>query len=101
MLDDKLQAANIARGFVSALGSPSHLHERGNRNRSIDDREIAAHECVRLEGTRTQDAKAAIAEIINSAVEFLGRGTRRLARQQTPRMDFQHLRKPLMLASLL
>ena len=86
---------------MSALGSPPHLHERGNRNRSIDHREVAAHERVRLEGTRTKDAKAAVAEIMDAAIEFLWPVTRRLPRQQTPCMHFKHLRETLMLASFL
>jgi hypothetical protein len=84
---------------VSALGSPSHLHERGNRNRGIEHREIAAHEHGSLEGTRTKDANTAVAQIVNATVKFLWQGTRHLTRQQTPCMHCDHLREALMLAS--
>jgi hypothetical protein len=84
---------------VAALGSPSHLHERGNRDRNIRHREIAAHERISLEGTRTKDANAAVAQIVKATVKFLWQGTRRLTRQQTPCMHFKHLRETLMLAS--
>ena len=98
-LENELKAVDVARRFVPALGSPSHLHERGNRNRSIGHREIAAHERVRLEGTRTKDANAAVANIVNATIKFLWPGTRRRTRYQTPCMHFKHLRETLMLAS--
>ena len=79
-LENELKAADVARRFVPALGSPSHLHERGNRNRSIGHREIAAHERVRLEGARTKDANTAVANIVNATIKFLGPGTRRQTR---------------------
>ena len=60
-LDNELKATDVARRFVSALGSPSHLQERGNRNRNIGHREIATYERLSLEGTRTKDANAAVA----------------------------------------
>lgn len=98
LLDDELKATEVARRFLSALHTPTHLHERGNRNRRIEHRELAAHESGRLERTRTKDAHTAVAEIMNATVEFLGPGTRRLTRQQTPCMYFERLRKALMLA---
>ncbi|HUE53451.1 MAG TPA: hypothetical protein VMO80_14000, partial [Terriglobales bacterium] len=79
-LDHELKATDVARSFVPALGSPSHLHERGNRNRNIGHGEIAAHERVSLEGTRTKDANAAVANIVNATVKFLWPGTRRRPR---------------------
>jgi hypothetical protein len=79
-LDKELKATDVARRFVPPLGSPSHLHERGNRNRNIGHREIAAHERVRLEGTRTKDANAAVANIVNATIKFLWPGTRRQTR---------------------
>lgn len=75
-LDDKLKTADVVLAFLAVLGSPSHLQQRGNRNRSIEHPQATAHERVRLEGTRTKDAKTAIAEIMNSTIEFLWPGTR-------------------------
>jgi len=75
------------------------LHKRRNRDRNIRHREIATHKHVSLEGARTKDANAAVAEIVNATVKFLWQRTRRLTRQQTPCMHFQHLRETLMLAS--
>jgi hypothetical protein len=98
-LENELKAADVARRLVPALGSPSHLHERGNRNRSIGHREIAAHERVRMEGTRTKDANAAVANIVNATVKFLWQTTCRRTRDQTPCMHFKHLREALVLAS--
>jgi len=75
-----MKATDVARRFVSALRSPSHLHERGNRNRGIEHRELAAQERVRLQGIRTKDASAAVAQILNVTVKFRWLGTRRLTR---------------------
>lgn len=86
---------------MPALGSPSHLHERGNRNRSIGHGDIAAHERVSLERTRTEDANAAVAQIVNTTFKFLWQGTRRLARPQASGMHFEHLGKTLVLAPFL
>jgi hypothetical protein len=55
-----------------------------------------------LQGTGTKDAQAAVAQIMNAAVKFLGFlgfGNRSMTRPQTSRMHFEHLRKPLMQAS--
>jgi len=83
------------------LGSPFDLHKRGNRNRSVGHRETAAYEHCSLEGKRTQDANAAVAQIVNATVKFLWQGTWRLTRQQTPGMHLEHLRETLMLAPFL
>ncbi len=80
-------------------GSPSHLHERGNRHRGIEHRQITANEHGCLEGKRTQDANATVAQIVNATIKFLWQGTRRLTRQQTPCMHFKPLRESHMLAS--
>ena len=100
-LDHKLKATDIACRFGPPLDSPSHMHERGNRNRSFEHRKTTAHKGVRLEWTRTKNANAAVAEIMNAAVKFLflGQGIGRLTRWQAPRVYFEHLRKTLMLAS--
>jgi hypothetical protein len=79
-LENELKAADVARRFVPALGSPSHLHERGNRNRSIGHREIATYERLSLERTRTKDANAAVANIVNATIKLLWPGTRRQTR---------------------
>jgi len=81
LLDNKLKSADVAaRRLVSALGGPSHSHERGNRNRGIEHRQIAAQESVRLKCALAEDANAAVAEIVNAAIKFLWRGARRLTR---------------------
>ena len=84
---------------MSALDSPSHLQEGGNRNRGIEHRQIAAQESVRLKRTLAEDANAAVAEIVKATFKFLWRGARCLTRQQSPCMHFKHLRVTLMLAS--
>jgi hypothetical protein len=101
VLDNKLQATDVARGFLSALDRPAHLHERGNRHRNIGRRQIAAHEGVGLERARTKYANPAVAQIMNTTVEFLGLGARRLVRYQTPYMHLKHLGKALMLTPFL
>lgn len=100
-LDHKLQAADVARRFVSALDRPSHLQECGNRDRSFENWKIAAHEGVRRERIRTENTNAAVAEIMNAAVKllFLGQGVRRLTRWQAPCVHLEHLRETLVLAS--
>lgn len=86
---------------MSALGSPTHLHQRGNRNGRVGYRETATNEHRSREGARTQDAHAAVAEIVNATIKFLGQGIRGLTGQQTAGMDFEDLRETLMPASLL
>lgn len=99
-LDDELKAADITRGFLSAFDRPPYLHERGNRNRRIEYLEIAAHKRGGLEGARTENAHAAVAQIVKATVKLfrsLGLGTRARTGSQTACVHFEHLRKTLML----
>ncbi len=100
-LDHELKSADIARRLAPVLGGPAHLHERGNQNRNIHHREIAAQQHGNLKRNRAEDTNAAIAEIVNAAVEFLGQGSGGLTRQHASRMHFEHLRKPCVLTPLL
>jgi len=101
-LDDKLQAADVTGGFLPAFDRPAHLHEGRDRNRRIEYLEITAHKGGSLQRGRAKNAHAAVAQIVDATVKFLGSlglGARGRSRSQTSCVHFKHLRKPLMLAT--
>lgn len=79
-LGNELKAADVAGRFLSVLGGPSHLHECGNRNRRVHCMEATANKRVCLQGARTDNTNAAIAQVVNTAIEFFWNATCRLAR---------------------
>jgi len=100
-LSDELKAAHVVWGFWSAFGRPPHLHERRDRNWSIQNREIATDKNSGPKWTGTKNAGAAVAQILNATVELLRRSSRRPGREQAAGMHVKHLWEAFMLASVL
>jgi hypothetical protein len=100
-LSHKLETAYVVWRFLALLDAPTHLHKRRNGNRGVGDRKVATNKHGGLERKRAKDANAAIAEIMDAAIELFWRGARRCAsRKQASRAHIEHLWEARKLAPL-
>jgi hypothetical protein len=99
---DKPEAVDIVSGFISALCSPTDLHESGNGDRQFRHGKFAAYKCGNRQRLCTHDAHASFTYILDPSLNFfaLERGNSKTG-WQTSRTNFDHLRKACVQPSLL